>query len=106
MFNRLYALDGKNPVRVTSVEEWGRLMKDMLRHVALTERGGIRVSTVFLGLDHSFSDDGPPVLFETMVFGGPMDGEQRRCGTWEEAEKQHDEVVAAVWAAGAKDAEE
>ena len=54
----------------------------------------IRVSTVFLGLDHNFLDEGPPILFETMVFGGPIDGEQWRCSTWEEAEAQHE---VAVW---------
>lgn len=31
--------------------------------------GGIEVSTVFLGLDHNFSGKGPPVLWETMIFG-------------------------------------
>ena len=30
------------------------------------------VSTVFLGLEMAFRD-GPPVLFETMIFGGPFD---------------------------------
>jgi hypothetical protein len=30
------------------------------------------VSTVHLGLDYGFGD-GPPVIFETMIFGGPMD---------------------------------
>jgi hypothetical protein len=29
------------------------------------------VSTVFLGLDHSYGDDGPPVLWETMAFNVP-----------------------------------
>jgi hypothetical protein len=29
--------------------------------------GGLRVSTVWLGLDHGFGD-GPPLIFETMVF--------------------------------------
>lgn len=27
-----------------------------------------RVSTVFLGIDHSYWPDGPPLLYETMVF--------------------------------------
>lgn len=33
--------------------------------------GAIIVSTVFLGLDHSYSADSnaPPILYETMVFG-------------------------------------
>lgn len=38
---------------------------------------GVRVSTVFLGLDHQWGD-GPPVLWETLVFGGALDGEMVR----------------------------
>jgi len=38
----------------------------------------ILVSTVFLGIDHNWSDQGPPILWETMVFGGPDDGAQQR----------------------------
>ena len=29
---------------------------------------GVRISTVFLGLDYNFSHPGPPALFETMIF--------------------------------------
>src|SRR5258706_13563526 len=39
------------------------------RHVAKTDFGDVRVSTVFLGFDRSFGQ-GPPLLFETMIFGG------------------------------------
>lgn len=39
---------------------------------------GVFVSTVFLGLDHNFYGDGPPVLWETMIFAGPLSGEMRR----------------------------
>ncbi len=53
----------------------------------------VRVSTVFLGIDHNFSFEGPPVLFETMVFGGIHDGYQYRFSTWEEAEVFHASVV-------------
>jgi hypothetical protein len=48
----------------------------------------IQVSTVFLGLNHNFGN-GPPMLFETMIFGGRFDQEQWRYSTWEEAEKGH-----------------
>jgi hypothetical protein len=37
----------------------------------------IMVSTVFLALDHNWGD-GPPVLWETLVFGGLLDGEMNR----------------------------
>ena len=53
------------------------------------------ISTVFLGVNHSF-DDGPPMLFETMVFGGKFDGKQTRCATWKQAEKMHDDMVNKV----------
>lgn len=39
--------------------------------VAFTELAeGCEVSTVFLGLDHRFSDEGPPLVFESMAFWG------------------------------------
>lgn len=33
--------------------------------------------------------DGPPILFETMIFGGEHDQYQERCSTWEQARKAH-----------------
>lgn len=46
-----------------------------------------RVSTIFLGVDFSFV--GPPLLFETRVFGGDLDGEQVRYTTRLEAIHGH-----------------
>ena len=51
------------------------------------------VSTVFLGIDHSFDSDSEPILFETLVFGGDLDGEMQRYSTWKEAVKGHAEMV-------------
>lgn len=57
----------------------------------------VHVSTVFLSLDHAYhvgTEKGPPLLFETMVFGLPDGGEyQERYSTWEEAEAGHKETV-------------
>jgi len=53
----------------------------------------IWVSTVFLGLDHNFSGYGPPILFETMIFGGPYNTYQERYRTWDEAERGHARAV-------------
>jgi len=62
------------------------------RRVALTHLGDVKVSTMFLGVDHGFKDH--PVLWETMVFGGPRDQELRRCGgTWADAQAMHDAMV-------------
>lgn len=56
---------------------------------------GIKISTIFLGLDHSFdySEGHIPVLFETMIFGGNNDQYQKRYTTWDEAEKGHAHAV-------------
>jgi len=56
--------------------------------VAHTTIGQVLISTVFLGLDHQWGD-GPPLLFETMVFGGAYHHECERYSTWDEAEAGH-----------------
>lgn len=53
----------------------------------------IWVSTVWLGIDHDFTGRGPPVIFETMIFGGPYDGEQWRYCTEGEAFGGHVRIV-------------
>ena len=63
--------------------------------VALTERPHWVVSTVWIGIDMGFRPDGPPIIFETMVFGGPLDCEQWRYATEVEAHAAHEVVVAA-----------
>lgn len=65
------------------------------KRVARTEVGVAAVSTVFLALDHSHGD-GPPLLFETMVFGGEHSGACFRYATWDEAVAGHARVVAAL----------
>jgi len=92
--NDHYILDGHNAVPV-DLMTWARWLEKNERHVADEMVGETRVSTVFLGLDHRYGE-GPPLLFETMVFGGPLDQEQERCSTWEEAEKMHAVMVMRV----------
>lgn len=66
------------------------------RRVATTHIGNIMVSTIFLGLDHAF-DDGPPMLFETMVVRNGVWGyECERCDTWQAAEEQHARMVEEI----------
>lgn len=94
-----YILDGHTLVGTNDAVEWGRFFEQhSLRRVAQTEIGDVRISTVFVGLD-SGTGDGPPLLFETMVFGGPLDQEQERCSTWEQAEAMHAAMVEKVRAA-------
>ncbi len=78
---------------------WALWMKVGDRLVAHTHLGDVLVSTVFLGLDHQWAS-GPPLLYETMIFGGPHHRYQERYATREQAEKGHAEAVALaeVWA--------
>ncbi|MGC2658832.1 MAG: hypothetical protein WA324_12815 [Bryobacteraceae bacterium] len=92
--NRYYILVGQSIVPEPDLLTWARWFETAKRHVALTELpGGVKVSTVFLGLDHSFGADEEPLLFETMVFGGPHDQDQYRYPTWAAAEAGHAAVV-------------
>lgn len=61
--------------------------------------GGVGVSTVFLGLDHNHRATGPPILWESMVFGTSLDGTQRRYASREEALAGHARLVEDVRAA-------
>jgi hypothetical protein len=76
------------------MKEWAEYMRRD-RRVAYNElQNGLRVSTVYLGLDHSF--DGPaPLIFETMVFPlvGYGDLDCRRYSTEEQAKAGHAEMV-------------
>lgn len=65
--------------------EWAGLFEDkgyrILRHTHLPS--GVMVSTVWLGIDHSFLSGERPVIFETMVFPDPR--------------KRHDSDDLACW---------
>lgn len=63
-----------------------------LRMAWTGNENGVHVSTVFLGIDHGFGF-GPPVLFETMVFGNSNILEQRRASTLAEAIAWHQSRV-------------
>ena len=67
-----YILDGKTPLSCD-------LMNDN-RRVAHDVKDGISVSTVFLSLDYQWGE-GPPLIFETMIFGGEHNDWQNRCST-------------------------
>ena len=90
-----YVLEGRTPKRVTYAE-WVIFFERGNRTVALDMVGKVKVSTVFLGIDHNFRGEGPPLLFETMVFGGPLNETQERCSTWAEAEAQHAHILGRV----------
>ena len=91
-----YVLQGHQVVPEGDLLKWARRLETAERIVARDEVGEVTVSSVFLGLDYNFSSISPPLLFETMVFGGSLDGEQERYPTWEEAEAGHARWVEKV----------
>lgn len=93
--NYILDKDG-NPVPEPDVMKWARWFGETERHVAMTEIRGCRISTVFLGIDHRFLGDGPPILWETMVFGGEFDQLQERYSSLEDAKRGHDAIVGKV----------
>jgi len=91
-----YLLDeNKNPY-VASFDEFQKGWADDMKRVAIDYIDNIKISTVFLGWDHSFMEESTPILFETMVFGGEYDEFQRRYTTYNEALQGHTEAVEMV----------
>lgn len=98
---RHYKLVGREIVEVPALLEWADWHATADRNVALTDIGEFLVSTVFLGFDRGYG--GAPVLFETMVFGQPVEMDflgkkamtreplqyQVRYRTYDEAEEGH-----------------
>jgi hypothetical protein len=97
---RHYILDGLEPIEVYNLMLWARWMEIAgNRRIAMDHVGAVCVSTVFLGTDHSWSDKGPPILFETMMFieddgrkgcSSSWGDLQLRAATWEEAITNHE----------------
>lgn len=115
-----------NPI---SMRRWGELRERGLDgdghygpnsyvRIGQDKVGEATVSTVWLGIDHGwgFSADPEnlrPVIFETMIFGGPRDDSMMRYHTEAEAIKGHAEAVADLraglrpwWAYGGEDDDE
>jgi hypothetical protein len=89
-----YAIDAADDDAFYAWAEWyGREENCRVAYTELQNADGY-VSTVFLGMDVYFSLGCKPILFETRVFGGPIDGDTWRYPTWAEAEAGHAAVVA------------
>jgi hypothetical protein len=90
-----YILDENNKPVEADLFLWAAWMDNQTnRIVGYTQiNSQVEVSTVFLGLDHNFSNEGPPILFETMIFGGSCNENQWRWRTWDEAKAGHEFAV-------------
>jgi len=92
MNNKHYILGKNHELIETDLMTWAKNLETGDRIVKQENIGDVRVSTVFLGIDHNFGE-GEPLLFETMIFGGEHDQYQDRCFTWEQAEEMHKKAV-------------
>ena len=98
-----YLLDERHETIAVDFATWAKQIDDPeKRRVGLTmvetPQGKFEVSTVFLGLDHRFGGNGPPILFETMVFAPDTDTPMRdlycaRYCSWGEALSGHEKTV-------------
>lgn len=109
----MFILDeNQSPILADSTLHWGEWYQNAgeRRRVGRDVVGQYEVSTVFLGLDHNWSERGWPVLFETMVFrlgedgdrdrnasdDDELDGRMERYRTWSEAEAGHARMIDEV----------
>lgn len=94
-FPQYYILLDHTPIAVDMMTwaKWFETSFDKRRvaHTVINDR--CYVSTIFLSLNHNYFGTGDPVLFETMVFGGPLAEHGDRYTTWAEAERGHEEMV-------------
>jgi hypothetical protein len=81
-----------NPIDLAT---WAQLFNDE-RHLGEDELDGVRVSTVWIGIDHGFGRTERPLLFETMIFGGTLDGDTWRYATEAEARAGHARACSLV----------
>ena len=91
-----YILKYKKPIKAT-IEEYSKwISKNPKQKVVKQELiNDSKVSTVFLGLDHSWENN-VPILWETMIFGGKEDMYQDRYTSYKEALVGHEKAVNLV----------
>ena len=95
--NKNYILVNGRPEVEPDLMKWAKWFElPENRRIAYDRVDDCQVSTVFLGIDHNFSGEGLPVLYETMVFGGALADEGERYRTLGEAKTGHVKMVETV----------
>lgn len=92
-----YILDKENKPVLSTSEGWYKWISDnngfpiRIDYTQVSDK--VYVSTIFLGLNHNFGE-GPPILFETMIFGFDDGIEyQWRYSSFDDAMVGHDMAV-------------
>ena len=87
-----YILNAAGDAEPCDLMTWAKWLGTANRVLASDKRDGVHVSTVFLGLNHRYDNFGPPLIWETMIFGGPHDQYQDRYSTKAEALTGHEKA--------------
>lgn len=100
----LYMLDDDGePVPVADVLLWAAWFETADRVVKQdydeSAAGRVGLSTIFLGIDSDYTGSGVPVLWESLIFGTPLDGTMRRYTSRADALAGHAELLAELRAA-------
>ena len=81
----LYLLKDGKLTTTKNLSEWEKWCDEInnriIARTILEEDTIVEVCTVFLALDQNLRSRGKPILFETMVFGGEVDGHTERYST-------------------------
>jgi len=78
-----------------SLQDYAKLFEDWnYKRVKVSKVYNWAISTVWLGLDHSYGENNKPLIFETMVFNEIGDSvDCQRYATLEEAQKGHRKIL-------------
>jgi len=93
-----YILDDKNKPVEVDIEEYSKWISEApcRKIIGRTRLEDSLISTVFMGLDHSYGDGQKHVLWETMIFGGKYDEYQERYCSHEKAIRNHEYIVRKI----------
>ena len=93
--NDYYVLFGREivPCDVFTWVTWHQMTNHTISRDSV---GEILVSTIFFGLNQRSQPNSPPLIFETMVFGGSFGEYRERYETYSEAEAGHQRVLSMV----------
>lgn len=95
--SNFYILDEERKVVPCDLMTWVRYFGSNSRRIGWTRvLDKASVSTIFQGNDFQTGPGGPPLIFETVVFGGHLNREMNRYSTWDEAVAGHEAMVARV----------
>jgi hypothetical protein len=96
MLCRYYKLEGHTPVVAESFIDWCLWMVSADTRVMVNEIREVMVSTRFIGINLDPQQSGEPMIFETLVMGGVLNGKRNHWSTWDMAVQGHLKICAQV----------